>query len=307
MTNGKTICTVCNYIFDETIGESRQAIPDRVHFEDLPDTWRCPGCGSPKEMFQPCSCANFLERDIHFISQSTPVGELVTEHPLRACVLEQYGIDYCCGGNKTLEQACMQKGVPVTEVLEKLLASDSKNVSLDESDWTKTKLKELIDHIVTSYHNPLRQELPRIAHLAEKVAKVHGGNHPEMIEVLNVFNTFREQLELHMQKEEAILFLGIVSIEAGAGIRSFGCGGSIEHPIEVMTQEHDEAGTALCTIRKLTNNFTAPPDACNTFKVLLYSLAQLESEMHQHVHKENNLLFPRAIALHKLKPAAAGS
>lgn len=320
MKIGKTICTVCNYIYDEALGEPRQEIPSELKFDDLPDEWRCPECGSAKEMFQPCSCVSLpiyeqtcvvhreeqnalVSKDAsRTVSKTTQVGQLVADRPARACILEAHGIDYCCGGKATLEEACRKKGIRVEDVLEKLFAADQKEVP-NELDWTTAKLKDLIDHIVTGYHKPLRQELERVSHLVEKVARVHGDNHPEMVQVKDVFNRFRAQLELHMQKEEMVLFPGIVSMEATGSPQIFGCGGGIEHPIDVMSQEHDEAGEALCAMRQLTNNYTPPEDACSSFKVLLYSLLQIESEMHQHVHKENNILFPRALALQK--PAAS--
>lgn len=321
MKNGKTICTVCNYIYDEALGEPRQDISPSLRFDDLSAQWTCPECNSAKEMFQPCSCVSFsiyeqtcvVHRDEHALthaqyqltsttSKTTPVGQLVAERPARACVLESFGIDYCCGGKTTLEDACRKKGVRVEEVLEKLFAADQKEEP-NAHDWTKVKLKDLVEHIVTSYHEPLRQELSRVAQLTDKVARVHGDNHPEMVKVREVFNQFKAQLELHMQKEEMILFPGIVSMETTGSPQHFGCGGGIDHPIEVMGQEHDEAGEALCTMRQLTHDYTPPEDACSTFKVLLFSLAQIESEMHQHVHKENNILFPRALELSK--PAAS--
>ncbi len=316
MSKTKTICTVCNYIYDEALGEPRLQISPALKFEDLPDEWPCPECGSAKDMFQPCSCVslptyeqtcavhqqdtnpnNTLAATAEAISKTTSVGQLVAQRPLRACVLEQYGIDYCCGGKATLEEACRKKGLEVEEVLEKLLAADRKGVQSGDTDWTTASLKELIDHIVSTYHQPVRQELSRVAQLAEKVARVHGDNHPEMVEVLNIFNRFKAQLELHMQKEEMVLFPGIASMEATGTPQIFGCGGGIEHPIDVMNQEHDEAGEALCAMRRLTHDYTPPDDACSSFKVLLSSLAQIESEMHQHVHKENNILFPRALEL----------
>jgi regulator of cell morphogenesis and NO signaling len=309
MSKAKTICTVCNYIYDEVLGEPIQAPP--VKFEELSDEWKCPECGSAKDMFQPCSCVSFQQTCVVHtdpsndladnaagaLSKTTSVGQLVAERPLRACVLEQYGIDYCCGGKATLEDACFKNGLKVEEILEKLIAADRKDVQSSAPDWTTASLKDLIDHIVTTYHQPLRQELSRIAQLAEKVARVHGDNHPEMIEVLSIFNRFKAQLELHMQKEEMVLFPGIASMEATGTPQIFGCGGGIEHPIEVMNQEHDDAGQALCAMRRLTHDYTPPDDACSTFKVLLFSLGQIESEMHQHVHKENNILFPRALEL----------
>jgi regulator of cell morphogenesis and NO signaling len=117
-----------------------------------------------------------------------------------------------------------------------------------------------------------------------------------MVKVNEIFQTFKTQLELHMDKEEMVLFPGIVATEATGSAQIFGCGGGIEHPIEVMNKEHDDAGGALCAMRILTNDYAPPADACTTYKVLLFSLAQLESQMHQHVHKENNILFPRALA-----------
>jgi regulator of cell morphogenesis and NO signaling len=313
MSKAKTICTVCNYIYDEALGEPRQSIPPALKFDDLPDKWKCPECSSAKEMFQPCSCVNLPVYEqtcvVHHkntsarnravdapgtISKIAPIGELVAQHPLRACVLEQYGLDYCCGGKATLEEACRKKGLDLEEVLEKLSAVDCEEEQPGVPDWNTVDLKSLIDHIVSAYHQPLRQELFRVTQLAEKVARVHGDNHPEMIEVRDVFSRFKAQLELHMQKEEMVLFPGIISMKATGILQIFGCGGGIEHPIEVMSQEHDDAGEALSTMRRLTHDYTPPQDACNTFKVLLYSLAKIESEMHEHIHKENNILFPRA-------------
>lgn len=317
MSNAKTICTVCNYIYDEALGEPSQGIAASLKFEDLPAEWSCPICNSNKDMFQPCSCVFFPAYEqtcaVHSTASSpigdkarykkTSVGELVAQLPSLACELEQYGIDYCCGGKVSLEDACRIKGLNVEEVLEKLLATESKQLPSDSPDWTTVSLKDLVDHIISAYHEPLRQQLTRVAKLADKVSRVHGENHPEMIEVFNIFNRFKAQLELHMQKEEMVLFPGIVSMEATGTPQIFGCGGGIEHPIEVMGKEHDEAGEALSAMRKLTHDYIAPDDACNTFKNLLYSLAQIESEMHQHVHKENYILFPRALGLRK--PIAA--
>jgi len=307
MANGKTICTVCNYIFDEALGEPRQGISAGCTFEELSKDWACPECGSAKDMFQPCSCVSLPIYEHTCVTKSgariasplaeLSVGQIIAEHPGRACILEQYGIDYCCGGKKSLQVACKEKGVSIDDILAKFEEADRKEKSISEPDWTKTSLTALIDHIVSCYHQPLRKDLPRICELAEKVARVHGANHPEMVKVFEIFKSFKEQLELHMQKEELILFPGIAGIEGGKGPKSFGCGGGIEHPIEMMTLEHDDAGAALAEMSKLTNQYTPPADACNTFKVLLHSLASLELEMHQHVHKENNILFPRAAAL----------
>ncbi|MFN8550534.1 MAG: DUF542 domain-containing protein [Candidatus Obscuribacterales bacterium] len=250
MAKGKTICTMCNYIFDEALGEPRQEISAGRAFENLPQDWCCPECGSLKEMFQPCSCVSYPIYEHTCISKpagismsesdkelaQSSVGKIIANHPKMACILEQHGIDYCCGGKKSLQDACNEKGISIANILAKLAQADHRDKADVEPDWTKTSLKALIDHIVSWYHQPLRVELPRLTQLAEKVARVHGQNHPEMVKVLQVLTSFREQLELHMQKEELILFPGIAGIEAGKGPKSFGCGGGIEHPIEMMTQ-----------------------------------------------------------------------
>jgi len=224
--------------------------------------------------------------------KTSTVGQLVAEHPLRARVMEQHGIDYCCGGNITLEEACSRKGLDVEAVLDAIKHAEDDGTS-DNTDWSNVRLSQLIDHIVNVYHRPLREELPRISELAIKVARVHGDKHPEMKRVADILVEFREELLLHMQKEELILFPGIARLESGVS-GQFGCGMGIEHPIAVMMQEHDSAGDALKAMRKLTNDYTPPADACNSFNALLFALAQLESQMHEHVHKENNILFPRA-------------
>lgn len=308
MADGKTICTVCNYIFDEKIGAPGTRAGQK--FEELPEQWRCPDCGADQAMFQPCSCVSVSENEHSdsvysdrtnraFLINQT-LGSIVTELPEFACIFEQYGLDYCCGGKKLLEQACNEKGISVNQLLAKLNeyqieAEQNKQLEI-EPDWTKTTLRALTEHLITRYHERLRIELPRLSELTKKVARVHRVNHPEMVEVSRIFHLFREQLEQHMQKEELILFPAITSIESGR-TTYFGCGGSVDHPIEMMTKEHDDAGEALSMMSKLTNDYTPPEDACNTFKILLHSLAALELEMHQHVHKENNILFPRALKL----------
>jgi len=306
MTNGKSICTVCNYIYEESAEQFQSEEKSFGRFEELPSDWRCPDCGADKEMFQPCSCVALKTADYSGIEKpetedpnnliGRTLGQIVTDFPQFACVFEQYGLDYCCGGQKLLEQACDEKGVSVNQLLAKLTQSQAGTVAAAEPDWTQTTLKALIEHIISRYHQRLQADLPRLTDLVEKVARVHGRNHPEMIEVAQIFKSLREELEQHMQKEELILFPGILGIESGKNAR-FGCGGSVDHPIEMMMREHEDAGEALAQLSKLTNNYTPPADACNTFKILLHALATLELEMHQHVHKENNILFPRTLKL----------
>lgn len=225
------------------------------------------------------------------------VGQIVAEFPLCAAVFEKFGIDYCCGGKIRLEDACKKKGVSITELIEKLI-NVSESQSSKEPDWTKTTLSELVDHIISTYHVPLKEQLTRILQLSEKVARVHGDNHQEMRTLAKVFAPFKAELEMHMQKEEMVLFPGIKKMESSNGADTFfGCGGSIEHPIQMMTYEHDEAGRVMAEMRRLCNNYQAPLDACNSYRALFAELEDLERCMHNHVHKENNILFPRAIKM----------
>ncbi len=301
MSNGKTICTLCNYIYDEALGDTKRNIGKSVPFEALAADWCCPECGADKTMFQPCSCVTLSSLDE--LEEKT-VGELVAQHPQYARVFESFAIDYCCGGKLKIKEACDKKNVDLKLVLESLRSSRADQGSAAEPNWNDSTLKELVDHIVKTYHFPLREELPRIEQLAKKVAHVHGERHPEMVQLFEIFSDFKMQLELHMQKEEIILFPAIVQSEKSLERSVFGCGGGIENPINVMLQEHDDAGDALKQMRSLANDYVAPDDACNTFRVLLDSLKNLEKEMHDHVHKENHILFPRALALPKPKLAA---
>jgi len=297
MSNDKTICTVCDYIYDETLGDTKYNLPPAVPFPSLQESWCCPVCGASKEMFQPCACVQFSASAKSDERNMMTVGQLVAVKPSYARIFESYGIDYCCGGKRELAAVCQEKEINMSMLLQQLDESEEQGSPSIEPDWTKTSLKELIDHITTRYHLPLCKELARIEKMVIKVAAMHGDRHPEMNEVASIFSNFKSELELHMQKEEIILFPSIVRSESGNGAAVFGCGGGIENPIKVMLEEHDSAGDALKAMRHLTANYTAPADACNTFHVLLDALKNLENEMHQHVHKENHILFPRALAL----------
>jgi regulator of cell morphogenesis and NO signaling len=225
----------------------------------------------------------------------TTVGQLVTEKPARARVFEKFGIDYCCGGKKPLAQACGEKGLDPQAVLNELsIADQQKNAS--DKDWSQATLTELADAIEATHHAYLKEELPRLDFITEKVARAHGVNHPEMVQVRQIFIDFKAELDSHMFKEEQILFPLCRRMEEATEAFAGHCG-SIANPIRVMVAEHEDAGNALEQFRKLTHDYTPPADACNTFRALLDSLRQIEADMHQHVHKENNILFPRAIEL----------
>ena len=241
------------------------------------------------------------------ITPETTVGQLVVDRPSRSRIFQKLGIDFCCGGKKSLAAVCEKKGLDARSVLQVLLASESDAAS-PEVDAAKMGLAELCDHIEATHHAHLRDELPRLHRMIHKVAAVHGDHHPWMREVLEVYVPFMDELIEHMAKEDQVLFPMIRTLETGrAGVTSESedCGGSIGNPIRMMEHEHDGAGDALAKIRELTDGFTPPHGACNTFRATLDGLRELEADMHQHVHKENNVLFPRALALEAETAAAA--
>lgn len=237
------------------------------------------------------------------IEAKQTVGQLVAERPQRARIFEQFGLDYCCGGKKPLDAACIEKGLDTAAVLGALAFEDGRPAPAN-ADWLHAPLSDLCDHIVNTHHDYLRRELPRLTELAEKVAKGHGGNHPEMIPVRDTLAEFRAEIEMHAVKEEKILFPLIKVLENSRTRPQMHCGGTVKNPIAVMESEHESAGSALVRMRSLTHDFTPPEDACNTFRVLLAGLSELEADMHQHIHKENNILFPRAVELEAALPIA---
>jgi len=225
----------------------------------------------------------------------TTVGELVTERPARARIFESFAIDYCCGGKKPLAQAIAEKGLDEKAVLGVLDAFDDQATPAEE-DFSKISLTELADHIEQTHHAFLKRELPRLEFLVNKVADRHGDHRPALVEVASIFGAFKAELESHMQKEEVILFPICRKMEKATGLQQFHCG-SVKNPIAVMMQEHDDAGDALKRMRDLTDDYSLPADACNSYRALFDSLKELEFDMHRHVHKENSILFPRAVEL----------
>ena len=225
----------------------------------------------------------------------TTVGQLVTERPGRARVFEAFGIDYCCGGKKPLAQAIREKALDEQTVL-RVLATFDEQAPSDERDWSKSSLAALADHIEQTHHAYLKSELPRLEYLVNKVANRHGPHTPQLVELAHVFAAFKLELESHMRKEEVVLFPICRQMEHAAAPQQFHCG-SVQNPIAVMIQEHDDAGDALKRMRELTNDYTPPLDACGTYRALFDSLRELEHDMHRHVHKENSILFPKAVEL----------
>lgn len=213
--------------------------------------------------------------------------------------LERHGLDYCCGGKQAFDEACRTKGLSPQAVLDEIERSSTKGDQ--DRDWQTAPLHDLVKHIVATHHEYLKLELPAIGNRLAKVHSVHGPRDPEMLgRMVDVYGGLRAELELHLHKEETILFPFIEqygrAAAQGASIPAVPFG-SIANPIQVMENEHSSAGDALGELRTMTNNYELPPYACTTVGTLYEGLKALEADLHVHIHLENNILFPRAIAL----------
>jgi regulator of cell morphogenesis and NO signaling len=227
------------------------------------------------------------------------VRDIALENPASIRVFEAFGIDYCCGGRKPLAQACAERDIAVDDVivaLEKGLAEGQ----VEGEDWTAKPLGLLVAHIVDTHHAYVRRELPRLAELAQKVVNQHGDSKPELPEIQKKVEQLAEDLTEHLAKEEAVLFPYIAKLERAkesGSDKPRGCFGTVANPIATMTQEHDAAGVLLGEMRQLSNDFTPPVGACPTFLAFYRGLYEFEQDLHQHIHLENNILFPKAIEL----------
>jgi regulator of cell morphogenesis and NO signaling len=223
------------------------------------------------------------------------VGEVVTRYPALSRVFEQMEIDYCCGGQKTLNEVCRSKGLDPQTFLTTLKESASPG-DKPVVDAAAMSLTELIDHIEKTHHAFLRSELPRLDEMTEKVVSVHGEKESRLYQVREAFSALFGELSSHMMKEEQILFPMVRQLDASTTDPIFHCG-SLANPIQQMELEHEHAGSALEKLQHLTDGYTAPDWACNTYRAMLDALANLERDLHQHIHKENNILFPHALAM----------
>lgn len=224
-----------------------------------------------------------------------PIGQIVAEKLGRSRVFEQYGLDYCCGGQTPLNEACKEKGIDPNEVLSALTASDAEVKNDDSTDWRKVTLTELADHIEATHHAYLKTELPRLGQLMEKVVAAHAERHPDLTKVAGTLNALTAELTQHLAKEEQVLFPIIRQMDSTGETESH-CG-DVANPINMMEMEHNNAGNALSALRTLTNGYQPPEDGCTTYQALLSGLAELEFDIHQHILKESSILFPGAIAL----------
>lgn len=228
------------------------------------------------------------------ITSSTALAEIASNHPALTRELERLGLDYCCGGKRSLAEACREQNLDPDVVVAELTSSSSSSEAA--ADWIGMSPAELVDHLEGTHHQYLKQELPRLSELAAKVSRVHGEMHPELIRLAEIYAKIRAELEPHLRKEEEVLFPMVRTLASAAG-GSSRHGGSIAVPIAVMEQEHIMVGGLLEQLRGLTQGYQAPEGTCDATRALMAGLAELEADTHLHVHKENNHLFPAVMTL----------
>jgi regulator of cell morphogenesis and NO signaling len=241
------------------------------------------------------------EEEAMSVTMEKTIRNLALERPGAARVFEKLGIDYCCGGKQTLEQACRAASIPLDEVLDALEVADPSAQALPKDrNWQTAPLADLISHVKNTHHKYTRAEMARLGPLFDKVCSVHGERHPELLPLRATFRGLAQELTTHMMKEEMVLFPYIERMEESVIQKEpivpppFG---TLRNPVSMMEHEHDAAGYALRALRASSNGYTAPPDACISYQTLYKTLAEFEADLHQHIHLENNILFPRAIAL----------
>lgn len=226
------------------------------------------------------------------IEDTTTIADIAAAEPASVRVFQRHGIDFCCGGRKPLAGVCRDRGLDFGEIVAAIEAATAPTPG-GQRNWAIEPLTSLIGHIIATYHQPLRDELPRLDAMARKVAQVHGAREPRLTQVAALVAELARELTAHMRKEELVLFPAIDALAAGTLSR----GMPLSAPIAVMQHEHDDANTLLTELRRLTDGHVAPESACATWRALYQGLSDLESEMHVHVHLENNILFPRALQL----------
>lgn len=232
------------------------------------------------------------------------IGEIVRQYPATVPVFEALGIDYCCGGRKSLEEACAKGNVSLNLVLSDLASALVACPAPDEQHWMTSSLAELSAYIVEKHHAYAKRELPRLATLGAKVQARHGQRHPELDKVRELVDAMDSETCTHMLKEEQVLFprLKIVEEAAHAGVAPppafFG---ALINPIRHMLSDHDDTGVLLKSLRNVTRDYTLPEGACMSYQALYHGLEAIEKDLHQHIHLENNILFPRALELEKLQ------
>ena len=232
------------------------------------------------------------------VDTNKTIGEMVADDFRAASVFSANKIDFCCKGNRTLDEVCNQKGLDVYDVLAQLeKATESNNSTIDFNTW---ELDLLIDYIEKKHHRYVEEKAPILLSFILKLEQVHGAAHPELFEIKNLFKRTADELTQHMKKEELILFPYIKQmVEAARNKTTLSAPGfgSVANPIAMMMEEHENEGNRFEKIVAISNNYTPPADGCNTYKVTFQMLQEFESDLHTHIHLENNILFPKAIVL----------
>jgi regulator of cell morphogenesis and NO signaling len=230
--------------------------------------------------------------------ENETVGDVVARDYRAADVFEKYGIDFCCGGNVSVTEACRQRGVALQELQRELgtVLAEPKDPAEDYGTW---ELHDLATHIEKTHHAYLKENMATLAAYAEKIAQVHGPNHPEVIKISVIFQKMAADLTAHLREEEEVLFPAIrkavaMKKEGAASAKDLE---AMRETLATLTHEHDAVGEAIHEIRHLAKDYTVPEDACNTFMVTYRKLKEFEDDLHKHVHLENNILFPKAAKL----------
>jgi regulator of cell morphogenesis and NO signaling len=229
------------------------------------------------------------------------IGQLVAGDLRKAKVFRKYGLDFCCGGNKTVKVACAEKGLDLNKVEQELRETDKMPASspLPYNEWP---LDFLVDYIINTHHSYVKRTLPEIKAYAEKVTKVHGQKHTELALIWQLVREVNDELAEHLFKEERILFPYIKALvtanQSGRALSEAGFG-TVQNPIHRMETEHEMVGNNLARIRDLSRNYRLPEDACTSYAVLYKMLEEFEEDLHLHVHLENNILFPKALEMEK--------
>lgn len=223
------------------------------------------------------------------------VGEVVAEDYARAAVFRRLGIDFCCGGGRTVAKACEQAGVSVEDLERQLVAADRSGKGGMVADPRRWDPDLLADYIVRMHHRYVRESLPVLLHFSDKVARVHGGRHPELVELRELVGELAAEMEEHMEREESDLFPVIRSMAAGTEGRGSGTSFQAWAPgaLGLLQDDHERAGELMSRIRATTGEYQPPADACNTYRATFAKLQEFEEDLHLHVHLENNVLFPQ--------------
>ncbi|SEO75276.1 regulator of cell morphogenesis and NO signaling [Amphibacillus marinus] len=227
-------------------------------------------------------------------TETAIIGEIVTKFPKASDVFKSYQIDFCCGGNRPLIDAINEKNLSADEVLDKLNTLYDKAIALNETkiDWENASYRELIDHIINKHHSYLNEELPNLTPYVTRLLRVHGAGQPHLAQIHRLFNELKVALEQHLIQEETEDFPLILAIEQNRTAENVA---KLEKVVDNLEKEHSHAGDLLKEIREVTDNFTPPAHACGTYRLVYQRLEELESNMFEHIHLENNILFPRAV------------